>query len=26
MTETVIEALRAADVPRKRIHHESFEF
>ncbi len=26
MTESVIRALRAAGVPRQRIHHESFEF
>jgi ferredoxin-NADP reductase/DMSO/TMAO reductase YedYZ heme-binding membrane subunit len=26
MTETAIDALRAAGVPRSRIHHESFEF
>jgi predicted ferric reductase len=26
MTETAVAALRAAGVPRRRIHHESFEF
>jgi ferredoxin-NADP reductase len=26
MTQTAIRALRAAGVPRRRIHHESFDF
>jgi ferredoxin-NADP reductase len=26
MTETVVQSLRALDVPRRRIHHESFDF